>query len=251
MKSFRLALGTLTVIPCGELGDLDQRTGGRAMLLAPIATLPLGLLAGLLAIAGWHAGLPGPAVGLVVVAALAVATRAMHLDGLADTVDGLGGGWTRERALEIMRRGDVGPMGVTALLVAAGLQTICIGVIDIHPLLLAVTVVVARCALPVACARGIGSAREGGMGALVAGTVPPAAAVVVALLGAGALVGAATWVGTSPLLAALAALAAAVAVGLLLHRCARRLGGITGDVLGATVEVAFTVLLLVLAVVPR
>ena len=48
------------------------------------------------------------------VAVLAFGTRAMHLDGLADTVDGLGSGWDRERALAIMARGDVGPMGVVA-----------------------------------------------------------------------------------------------------------------------------------------
>ena len=74
---------------------------------------------------GWLAGRTGwpPLLaGLVVVAVLALGTRALHLDGLADTVDGLGSGRDRERSLEIMRRGDVGPMGVIALLLVLGGQ---------------------------------------------------------------------------------------------------------------------------------
>ena len=67
---------------------------------------------------GWlarTAGLPPLAVGLLVVGGLALGSRALHLDGLADTVDGFGSGWTGT-LLMVMRRGDVGPMGVVALI---------------------------------------------------------------------------------------------------------------------------------------
>ena len=70
------------------------------------------------------AGLPPLAVGLLVVGCLALGSRALHLDGLADTVDGFGAGWTAERSLMVMRRGDVGPMGVVALIVVLGLQAV-------------------------------------------------------------------------------------------------------------------------------
>ncbi|GAB3579869.1 adenosylcobinamide-GDP ribazoletransferase [Calidifontibacter terrae] len=251
VTGLRLSLGTLTVIPSGDIGDFNRDAARWSMLLAPLAALPLGVAAGLLAVAGWHSGLPGAAVGLLIVGALAVLTRALHLDGLADTVDGLGGGWTRERALEIMHTGDIGPMGVVALLIGVGLQAICIGAIDVHPFLVCVSVVASRCVLGVACARGIHSARPEGMGALVAGTVPRWAAALVAAIGTALLTMTCWWVGLPPLQGLLAVLAAALSVGLLLRRCVRRLGGVTGDVLGACVELAFTAQLLVLAAVAR
>ena len=68
------------------------------------------------------AGLPELVVGLLVVGTLALGSRGMHLDGLADTVDGLGSGWDRNRALKIMRRGNTGPMGAAALVIMIGLQ---------------------------------------------------------------------------------------------------------------------------------
>ena len=61
-------------------------------------------------------------VGLLVVTVLALGSRAMHLDGLADTVDGLGSGWDRKRALQVMRLGDIGAMGAVALVIVIGLQ---------------------------------------------------------------------------------------------------------------------------------
>ena len=97
------------------------------MIIAPLAVLPLA------AARPWWPGWPAPArlpalvVGLLVVGTLALGTRALHLDGLADTVDGLGSGWDRDRALKIMRRGDIGPMGVVALVIMIGLQAAAIG----------------------------------------------------------------------------------------------------------------------------
>src|SRR4051794_29192416 len=124
--ALRLAVGTLTVLPSGAV-TVDRPTAGRAMLLAPLAVLPLGLLAAGLAGAGTLLGWPGPVLGLVCVAGLALATRGLHLDGLADTVDGLGSGWDRERALAVMRRGDGGPMGAVALILGLGVQASGVG----------------------------------------------------------------------------------------------------------------------------
>ena len=73
------------------------------------------------------AGLPELVVGLLVVGTLALGSRGMHLDGLADTVDGLGSGWDRDRALQIMQRGNTGPMGAVALMIMIGLQAASIG----------------------------------------------------------------------------------------------------------------------------
>ena len=181
------------------------------------------------------------------VAVLALGTRALHLDGLADTVDGLGSGRDRKRALEIMRRGDVGPMGVIALVLVLGTQVVCASTLTgrwSDAAVLAVAIGASRAALWVGCRTGVAAARAGGLGATVAATVPPGIAVpggvvVAVLVVAGVvLAGRPWWAGVLAV-----GLATAVAFGTVAV-AVRRFGGITGDVLGATVELALTALLL-------
>ena len=157
----------------------------RAMILAPVAVLPLAAGSALVAWLAQGLGLPPLVVGLLVVGTLALGTRAMHLDGLADTVDGLGSGWDRARALEIMRRGDIGPMGVVALVIILGLQAASIGWLadDLRgALLVGLVVCCSRAALTLVCRRGVPAARTEGLGAAVAGSVPWPAALLVWLL---------------------------------------------------------------------
>ena len=127
LDALRLSVGTLTIVPSGAVAEIDRRTAARAMIIAPLAVVPLAAAVALLGWLGRTAGLPPLAVGLLVVGGLALGSRALHLDGLADTVDGLGSGWSAERSLMVMRRGDVGPMGVVALIVVLGLQATSIG----------------------------------------------------------------------------------------------------------------------------
>lgn len=247
----RLAVGMLTVVPVRPPEQIGRRQVRDAMLLAPVAVLPVALAASLL---GWGAvvlGLPPALAGVLVLAALVWGTRAMHIDGLADTTDALGSGKDAEGALAIMKRGDIGPMGTVALILVLAVEALATGVLLERPwgwALVATAVCVARGALVLGCAVGVPSARPSGLGAMFAGSVPVPAAVVVWLLVLGALkvaayaAGAAWWL---PLVAF--ALAAAACFGLL-WRCVRRLGGITGDVLGALVELSAAVLLLVLAI---
>ncbi|HKG34160.1 MAG TPA: adenosylcobinamide-GDP ribazoletransferase [Gemmatimonadales bacterium] len=241
----RLAIGTLTVIPVGTLGEIDRRTAGRAMTLAPVAVLPLAVLACLVGWLGWRIGLPGLLVGLIMVATLAAGTRALHLDGLADTVDGLGSGGSSERALSIMKRGDIGPMGTVALILALGAQSAALTEVvnGLHGAIAAGLVICcSRAVLPIACRRGVPAARPHGLGAAVAGSVSAIAAVAVWLAATFVLVGAAILVGRwwqGPL----ASTAALGAVLILVALAVRRLGGITGDVLGAAVEIAFSIMI--------
>ncbi|KGN36802.1 cobalamin synthase [Knoellia subterranea KCTC 19937] len=220
------------------------------MSLSPVAALPVAMAAAVVVALGDLAVLPPLVVAALTVAVLAGGTRAMHLDGLADTVDGIGGGWTRERALEIMRRSDVGPMGVAAVVLILLVQVAALSAVVARPwgwLLTAAVVVASRAALLLTCRSGMPSARPSGLGAVVAGSVPIWVAglggvVVAALL---TLVAAAS--GLSPWSGAVVVVLAGVAVGLLLRTCRRVFGGVTGDVMGASTEVAFTVLLVVLA----
>ena len=245
-SALRLAVGTLTVLPTGAV-TVDRPTARWAMLLAPVAVVPLGLLVAVATAASERLGWPDLVVGLVGVAALALGTRALHLDGLADTVDGLGAGWDRERALAVMRRGDVGPMGVVALVVVLGVQAATAGALVVDgasAVGLGVLVCCSRAALVVACRAGVPAARPTGLGAAVAGTVPRGEAVAVQVVVAGVLAWVWAWRGGSWEAGVLTAVAAVAAAGLVVAWCGRRCGGVTGDVMGASVEVALTVLLL-------
>jgi adenosylcobinamide-GDP ribazoletransferase len=246
----RLAVGTLTVLPVGPVTRVDRATAGAAMLLAPVAVLPLALAAAaaaaLVRVLGW----PALVGGLVFVAVLALGTRALHLDGLADTVDGLGSGWDRDKALAVMRRGDVGPMGVVALVLVLAAQVGCAAALlrdGWGAVTLAILACASRAALALVCRVGVPAARPDGLGAAVAGSVPRWAAAAVWVAFGIVLALLSEWRGQPWWLGVAAALVALVVVSALVRRCVRRLGGVTGDVMGAAVEAAFTVLVVAAA----
>jgi adenosylcobinamide-GDP ribazoletransferase len=251
LDALRLSLGTLTIVPSGAITEIDRRTAARAMIIAPLAVVPLAVS---VVLVGWlarTAGLPSLAVGLLVVGGLALGSRALHLDGLADTVDGFGSGWTAERSLMVMRRGDVGPMGVVALIIVLGLQAVSIGVLikDLSgALLVGAAICSSRAALCLTCVRGVPAARGDGLGVAVAGSVPRIAAAG-CWLGVLLVMAWAAWQsGRGPVAGVVAAVAAAVIVAVLVYRAVRRLGGVTGDVMGAGIEIAFTVMITVMII---
>ena len=259
MTAFLLALQFMTRypvrVPAGV--ELDERMLGRATRYFPLAGLLVGLDLTLLRwLLGWAGALQAwpLACAALLLAYWAWACDSLHLDGLADTVDGLGSYAGRQRALEIMRSPEVGPFGVAAIALAVLLQAASVAGISARAgagsggleLLASIAVASAagRFAVTLACRRGVPAARPEGLGALVAGTVrwafilPGAAGVCLLALVA---VPAHRWQG--PLAVVLALL-----VALLVQRHAvRRLGGISGDVLGALVQVTVTVTYLVLA----
>ncbi|CAB4749002.1 unannotated protein [freshwater metagenome] len=236
--------------------SVDRRVAGLAMLLAPLAVLPLGVLVALVVLLGREVGLPPLATGLLAVGALALGTRVLHWDGLSDVADGLTASYDRERSLAVMRTGTSGPAGTLAVVLVVGLQAVGFGALSltVHAadgaLLAGAAVVVARCALATACARPVPSARPEGLGATVAGTVPVWAAVVSWGAGVALLAWLLAVAGSDPLRAVLAVALTLVVVLALLRRCTARLGGVTGDVLGAAVELSLAALLLVLSL-PR
>lgn len=245
LDGVRLALSWLTVAPVAVRGPVDRATARRAVGWAPLVGLALGVLAAGVLAALRLLGAPPLLAGLLVVAVLAAATRGMHLDGLADTADGLGC-YDRERALEVMRDGAAGPFAVVALVLVLGTQAGALAALAPDRLPAVVVAVAAgRVAFVWCCRQTVPAARpEGGLGALVAGTQPPlaAAAWTAALLVAGvALVPARPWQGVA------AVALAAGAVAALSSHTARRFGGVTGDVLGAASELATTTVLAVCA----
>lgn len=251
LDGLRLATGTLTVIPSGPIPEIDPPLAARAMIVAPLAVLPLAVSAALVAWVAGAAGMPELIVGLLVVGTLALGSRGMHLDGLADTVDGLASGWDRNRALAVMRRGNTGPMGAAALVIIIGLQAAAIGrvAVDLRTaILIGIVVCCSRSALSLVCVRGVRAARTQGLGVAVAGSVPWLAAFVCWLAATMALGLAQAEIGGSYAGGVIAAVVAGLAVLALVWRCVRRLGGVTGDVMGAAIEIALTIMLVGIAV---
>src|SRR5262245_24420047 len=125
LAGVRLAFSWLTVLPV-SVRHVDRTVAGGAISAAPLVGLVLGgAAAGLLLLLNL-VDIGGMLAGFLVVAFLALATRGMHLDGLADTADGLGSYRGAERALAIMREGPVGPFGVVALVLTLGVQAAAI-----------------------------------------------------------------------------------------------------------------------------
>ncbi|MGW2654855.1 adenosylcobinamide-GDP ribazoletransferase [Streptomyces sp. NPDC001478] len=248
----RFAFGTLTVLPV-RVTRWDRDTARSGMLCAPLAGLAVGVLAALPGCLLLLCG-AGPLLAAVASAALPAAlTRGLHLDGLADTADGLGSGRPADDALRIMKQSDIGPFGVITLLFVLLAQVAVLQQLYARgwaegAAAAVVAAVTARLALTLASRRGVPAARPDGLGAAVAGTVPPVPAALCALAavagcaGAGALLG-----GSGAPHHALAALAGLAAAQLLLLHCVRRFGGVTGDVFGALAETAATVTLVALA----
>jgi adenosylcobinamide-GDP ribazoletransferase len=237
-RGLRLALSWLTVLPV-PAPVVDRRVAGAAIAVAPLVGLLLGGVA-----TGLLAGLdllhcPPLLAGLVVVGLLALVTRGMHLDGLADTADGLGCYGPPERALAVMKDGGVGPFGVVTLFVVLGIQVAGLAAVDhrwwVPPLAFAVS----RGAFAVCCLRGVPAARPEGLGALVAGSQPwwAVAGWWVVFAAAAVFVGPTWWQGP------LVVLVAGAVVALLVRHVGRRFGGITGDVLGACAELVAAVVL--------
>ncbi|MHA6781564.1 adenosylcobinamide-GDP ribazoletransferase [Pseudonocardia saturnea] len=243
LQGCALALSWLTVLPV-RTGAPAAATAAAAIRWAPVVGGLLGAAAGGVLVGLTALGVPALVAGLLAVGFLGLATRGMHLDGLADTADGLGCYGPPERALAVMRDGGAGPFGVVALIVVLGVQAAALADLAVDP-----PAAVAACALATAagragfgwvCRRGIPAARPGGLGATVAGSQPWWVPVAwwAALAGAGFALA-----GTRGLLAV--ALGAGL-VALLSWHTARRFGGMTGDVLGAASELATTVALAVL-----
>ena len=242
------SVGMLTALPVPARAAASARG---VLPWAPLVGLLLGGVAAGTAVLG--ARLVSPlAGGVLAVTALAVLTRGLHLDGLADTADGLGPLRDRDRALAVMRQGDVGPFGVAAVVLVLLLQVACTAVLlgtEDGWVALWAAVATARLAMTRTGLPGTAVAPGSQLGKAVAGTVRPAVLVAWVLVLAAAA-GAAT--GADPARAAgvLGSAAAGVlAAELVFRRARRRLGGVNGDVMGAMGEVAAAVALLVAAAV--
>ncbi|MCW2622423.1 MAG: cobalamin-5-phosphate synthase [Frankiales bacterium] len=259
--ALRLVLTTFTVARVRGPRTLDRPTAGAAMSLAPFVGLALGVLAAALVVVLRElqvdrAGPLLPALGGIVV--LALLTRGLHLDGLVDTADGLASYAGPQRARQIMKEPGAGALGVavllfTVLLQVAALQS-CIAA-GRGSAALVLAAVVGRLAVVCALTPATPAAAPDGLGALVAGTVrrgvPGLLIAITCVLAAGVEAideGGSTAARAVQAGRAVLAVILALGVGRVLRRHAvRRLGGISGDVLGALIEITAAVVLVGMA----
>lgn len=243
VADLRMAASFVTILPVASSKPAADGAVARATWALPLAGLLVGLAGAFVYKVASRLGLTPNLAALIALATTALITGALHEDGLADTADGLGGGRTRERKLEIMRDSRIGTYGICALILSFGLRWSALAAIA-NPW----AVTLALCAAHTAARAGVPAfmslvppARPDGLSASAG--VPAGRSVAIAFaLGTLAL---ALALGPGKALVSLILLSVA---GLMLARLAiRQIGGQTGDILGAFEQIGEILILLVAA----
>lgn len=231
----------LTRLRYGAAGPAAGGAIGRAAWTFPVAGIVVGIVGAVVYGLAYRLGLPfWPAAALCVAATMTL-TGCLHEDGLADTIDGFGGGETREQKLAIMRDSRIGTYGVCALVIAILLRVSALALLGAAGPVTAALIAAhgaARAVMPAFMVL-LPAARHDGLSAS-AGQPPLGSVAAAGVLGLLILI---LCLGLGHGLAALIMLAiAAVLVGWL---SLNQIGGQTGDVLGAAEQVSEIVILLV------
>jgi adenosylcobinamide-GDP ribazoletransferase len=235
----QLAVILLTRMPVGRLRDPAPSLGAAAWAF-PLVGLIVGVVAAGVMAAALALGLAPPIAAGLALAAQVIATGALHEDGMADLCDGFWGGMTPERRLSIMRDSRIGSYGAVGLVLSLGLRWLGLGAFaEVHAFGAVIAVAMASRIPPVAFMAWLPTARADGLG--VQGKAVGTLSVVMATL-----------LGGLPILLVplgWGALAVGTGVVTVLALIAKaKIGGQTGDVLGAGQQVAEVALLLTLSV---
>lgn len=239
MKYLKLAFSLLTILPTGETGAPQAGDTGRAAIWFPV----VGAVIGVIAYGGWFLiklFLPPAPAAVLTLILWVLLSGGLHLDGLADCCDGLLSAARPERRLEIMADPHVGTFGMLGLILALGLKASAI--YALHPEKALLIIVFTACfsrwlvllgaKQPLARTEGMAADMSAGLknGAIFSAAILPFVLMVIG-----------GWQ------AALAAALASLLAGILFAFSRSRIGGVTGDVLGMTIEVSEIVILLTYA----
>lgn len=241
--SFVAALRFLSIIPIsGSFGTSEDELA-RAVPFFPLVGL---LFACIVLPLTWCLSLllPPAVTAVLTVLLLLSFSGGLHLDGLADTADGFFSARPRERMLEIMRDSATGAMGVIALILLLSLKIVCLATMN-NQLLVAVFLmpIAGRMAILLLMALLPYARQEGGLGSLFQDSFHTHHARLQALAILLVFTGIA-WAAAGPL-GLLAAFAVLLMTALFALFCRQKIGGVTGDTLGAACELAEAVVALV------
>lgn len=244
MKGFLVALQFLTVLPVTLKREIREEDFGKSLLYFPIIGVLIGLV---LSVTAFTFGFLSHLIaGVVVIIVSAIITGGIHLDGFADTCDGFYGDRPKEKILEIMRDSRIGVMGVTGIVSLLLLKFVLI--VSIPPEILWQSLIMmtafARWSQVLACYRS-GYAREEGK-----------ARHFIEYAGgkellAGSFFTAALFLSLMGLEGAIVLIAPLLPTFLFICYAKRKIGGMTGDTIGATSEIAEIAVLLSIVVLQR
>ena len=242
IDDLQICLMFLTRIPIPGGLALSHPSLSTACRFFPIIGSLIGVIGAIVLAAAVQLGLPQGVSVLLAVAAMVMVTGGLHEDGLSDTADGLGGGSNKDRRLEIMKDSRVGTFGVIALVLIIGLKWAGLAALSIGPAALALFAgaVISRGILPLfmrylPLAKDDGLSANAGRPGFSQVTLSLAITLVVAFIGLG------FW------------LTIGVAIVVALVTCAMsfwvkvKIGGQTGDVLGALQQLGEISVILTLA----
>ncbi|MEM0985079.1 MAG: adenosylcobinamide-GDP ribazoletransferase [Pseudomonadota bacterium] len=228
---FLLALQFLTRLPVKTDGLYTSERMAASVRYYPLVGALVGGLSALVFL-GASAALPQPVAVLSAIAAGLLLTGAFHEDGLADTFDGIGGGLTRRKALEIMRDSRLGTYGTLALFVALALKAAALMALTVEFTVAALIAGHSFSRLSSVLVLATSAyVRAEGTGKPVAGGISPAGLIVA--LATGCAIAALWWTTLPPMALGLAILALVAGHGLMRAFFEPKLGGYTGDTLGA------------------
>jgi adenosylcobinamide-GDP ribazoletransferase len=244
IRQWAAALGFLTRLPVGRRIEFGPEEVGKSAAWFPAVGILIGL-SYLLVLRLFSPLLPAAIVAMFIVTAEALLTGALHMDGLADTADGFGGGRTRADVLRIMRDHAIGTYGAVALMLALGLKVAAVaslaerhradGYLILSPMLGRWSAVLLSAALPYA--RRLEPQASGAAGA-VSECIGRREVWIASAMAAAGAIALARWQGVICL--AMVMVVSALA-GLVFRR---RIGGVTGDTLGANLQVCEIAVLL-------
>ena len=236
------ALGLLSRLPISVDTDRATERGASAAWAYPLAGLILALIAGAVAQTALWLGLPSTIAAGLTLATLIITTGAMHEDGLADSADGLWGGWDKDHRLKIMKDSFIGTYGVLVLALSLLFRWSALGVVLDHGMLWPAILVYAMLsrAMMVPIMTALPHARTEGLSHSVGRPPPQTAYIALAIAAVATLVLVQIW-----------ALWLIAACALTAFTCAAiaksKIGGQTGDILGATQQLTEIATLLTLA----
>ena len=245
IRSFLIAVGFLTRLPLRLSPDVTEGEIGRAVGFFPLVGAIVGG-GGALLYAGLNPALPHTTSVLIVLIYLAFITGGFHEDGLADSLDGLGGGRTKERALEIMRDSRIGTFGALGLIFLVLVKYNLLSLLEEKQLWRwLIFAHAASRSTSLLLSLWLPYARQEGQGKLLAGRIGwRALTVATATLAAVSF-----FLPLRVAIFALGIVALAVVLSGLYYR--RRLNGITGDCLGATNQITEVALYLCAIVISK